>query len=69
MRETESRCPFPGAVVLCDSDRQRTGLIPESEEGRDSHKAKHTVKLNPFLIAKYEVTQAEYAKAMNGIKA
>jgi formylglycine-generating enzyme required for sulfatase activity/DNA-binding beta-propeller fold protein YncE len=34
---------------------------PESEEGRDSHEGPvHTVTLSPFLIAKYEVTQAEY---------
>ena len=39
---------------------------PDTEEGRFSDEAKHTVKLSPFLIAKYEVTQAEYAKVMDG---
>ena len=39
---------------------------PDTEEGRSSDEAKHTVKLSPFLIAKYEVTQAEYEAVMAG---
>ena len=39
---------------------------PDTEEGRFGDEAKHTVKLSPFLIAKYEVTQAEYAEVMTG---
>ena len=39
---------------------------PDTEEGRYSDEAKHTVKLSPFLIAKYEVTQAEYKAVMAG---
>ena len=37
---------------------------PDTEVGRLSDEAKHTVKLSPFLIAKYEVTQAAYATVM-----
>ena len=39
---------------------------PEDEVVRNSDEAKHTVKLSPFLIAKYEVTQAEYTAVMTG---
>ena len=36
---------------------------PEDEVGRDSNEPQHTVKIvQPFLIGKYEVTQAEYLK-------
>ena len=38
---------------------------PEGETGRiDSYEAMHTVWLTPFLIAKYEVKQSEYASVM-----
>ena len=40
---------------------------PDTEEGRISHEGPvHTVSLSPFLIAKYEVTQAQYAAVMTG---
>ena len=42
---------------------------PEDEEGHDIRSDEgpvHTVTLSPFLIAKYEVTQAEYAAVMTG---
>ena len=40
---------------------------PASEPERSTHEGPvHTVSLSPFLIAKYEVTQAEYAAVMTG---
>ena len=40
---------------------------PAEEAGRGSNEGPvHTVSLSPFLIAKYEVTQAEYAAVMTG---
>jgi formylglycine-generating enzyme required for sulfatase activity len=40
---------------------------PENEPDRDDDEGPvHTVRLSPFLIAKYEVTQAEYAAVMEG---
>ena len=40
---------------------------PESEAGRFTDEGPvHTVSLSPFLIAKYETTQAEYAAVMTG---
>jgi formylglycine-generating enzyme required for sulfatase activity len=40
---------------------------PDTEEGRSSGEGPvHTVKLSPFLIAKYEVTQAQYEAVMAG---
>ena len=40
---------------------------PDTEEGRLSDEGPvHTVTLSPFLIAKYEVTQAEYEAVMAG---
>jgi len=40
---------------------------PENEEGRRSTEGPvHTVTLSPFLIAKYEVTQAQYKAVMTG---
>ena len=40
---------------------------PVGEEGRSTDEGPvHTVSLSPFLIAKYEVTQAEYASVMTG---
>ena len=40
---------------------------PDTEEGRSSNEGPvHTVTLSPFLIAKYEVTQAEYEAVMAG---
>jgi formylglycine-generating enzyme required for sulfatase activity len=40
---------------------------PEGETGRSTHEGPvHTVSLSPFLIAKYEVTQAEYEAVMTG---
>ena len=40
---------------------------PDTEAGhRPDEGPVHTVKLSPFLIAKYEVTQAEYEKVMTG---
>ncbi len=37
---------------------------PESEAGRDADERMHSVTLTPFLIAKYEVSQAEWEKVM-----
>ena len=37
---------------------------PEGEEGRDKQELQHEVTVSPFLIAKYEVTQAEWKKFM-----
>ena len=39
---------------------------PESEAKRGTNEPLHTVTLSPFLIAKYEVTQAEYEAVMTG---
>jgi formylglycine-generating enzyme required for sulfatase activity len=40
---------------------------PPDEEGRFTDEGPvHTVSLSPFLIAKYETTQAEYAAVMAG---
>jgi formylglycine-generating enzyme required for sulfatase activity len=40
---------------------------PEGEGGRSTNEGQvHTVTLSPFLIAKYEVTQAQYASVMDG---
>ena len=37
---------------------------PMGEEGRFSSELQHQVTISPFLIAKYEVTQAEWKKVM-----
>jgi len=37
---------------------------PESEEDRADDELQHEVTLSPFLIAKYEVTEAEWRKVM-----
>ena len=40
---------------------------PASEADRDDDEGPiHTVTLSPFLIAKYECTQAQYAQVMAG---
>ena len=40
---------------------------PEDEEERESHEGPvHDVTLSPFLIAKYEVSQAEWTRVMKG---
>jgi formylglycine-generating enzyme required for sulfatase activity len=40
---------------------------PDSEPNRDEDEGPvHTVTLSPFLIAKYECTQAQYAQVMQG---
>jgi formylglycine-generating enzyme required for sulfatase activity len=35
---------------------------PEDEEGRKDHEHQHEVRLSPFLIAKHEVSQAEWKR-------
>ena len=49
---------LPGGAAVMGS--------PEGEPGRSTNAQLHTVPLSPFLIAKYEVTQAQYAAVMSG---
>ena len=49
---------LPGGAAVMGS--------PEGEPGRSTNEQLHTVTLSPFLIAKYEVTQAQYAAVMSG---
>ena len=39
---------------------------PETEKNREDNELQHEGTLSPFLIAKYEVSQAEWAKVMGG---
>ena len=50
---------LPGGSFDMGSPVTETGRLTNEGPGR-------TVSLSPFLIAKYEVTQAEYASVMNG---
>ena len=67
----------PNAQGYSEYRHRKTGIVfvrlpggtfsmgsPEGEEGRNSRELQHGVTVSPFLIAKYEVTQAEWRRVM-----
>lgn len=51
-------------MVLLDGGKFKMG----SKNGEDNEKPQHKVKLDPFYMGKYEVTNEEYCEFMNAVK-